>query len=76
VIALKKSDNIELFDPEYKWLMDCDYYQRLYNLYGEPHYLKKTNVVIRNWEGQLTQKMSNEEKDRENVKILSKYGYN
>lgn len=75
VIALKKIDNIELFDPEYKWLMDCDYYQRLYNLYGAPHYLKKTNVVIRNWEGQLTQKMTNVEKDMENVKILQKFMY-
>jgi hypothetical protein len=68
--------NIELFDPEYKWLMDCDYYHRLHNLYGEPHYLKKTNVVIRQWEGQLTQSMAHIEKDSENRKILVKYNYN
>lgn len=76
VISIKKTENMELFDPEYKWLMDCDYYRRMYDNHGVPHYLNKTNVVIRNWEGQLTQKMGNDEKDMENRKILIKYNYN
>jgi len=75
VLSFINSEDKLLFDPDFVWLMDCDYYYRMYQKYGEPFYLKKTNIVNRHWKGQLTKTLSNEIMDNEHKIILKKHNY-
>jgi hypothetical protein len=38
------NDNPLLFDENMTWLLDCDYYKRMYEKYGEPQILDGVNV--------------------------------
>lgn len=49
-----KNNNPLLFDTKLTWLLDCDYYKRLYYKYGEPKILNKICSVIRTGDHQLT----------------------
>jgi glycosyltransferase involved in cell wall biosynthesis len=60
----EKENNI-YFDENLIWLMDIDYYYRLYLKYGEPKILKKTNVVNRVWLGSITANIEEEIKQKE-----------
>lgn len=62
-----------LFDEEMTWLLDCDYYKRMYDLYGEPVILKDHNVVIGLHPGQMTHTMGEERKLLEQNYINKKY---
>ncbi len=45
-----KNDNPLLFDtnyPNFRWLVDCDYYKRLHDKFGDPKILNEINVVNR-----------------------------
>jgi glycosyltransferase involved in cell wall biosynthesis len=75
VLSFINSEDKELFDPSFIWLMDCDYYYRMYQKYGEPFYLKSTNVVNRHWSGQLTKKIDNRTSFYEHQYILKKHNY-
>lgn len=75
VLSFINSDDKLLFDPEFVWLMDCDYYYRMYQKYGLPFYLKSINVVNRHWGGQLTKTLSPEVTENEHKIILKKHGY-
>lgn len=70
----EKQNNI-LFDTDFIWLMDCDYYYRLNKKYGLPFYLKKTNVVNRIWSGQVTKTIPKEIMEKEHKIILEKHNY-
>ena len=63
-----------LFDEEMTWLLDCDYYKRMYDLYGEPVILKDINVSIGIHEGQATNLMGDKRKLQEHEYISKKYG--
>jgi glycosyltransferase involved in cell wall biosynthesis len=73
VISFVNEEDKLYFDPDFIWLMDCDYYYRLMLKYGSPHYLKKTNVVNRHWDGQLTKILSHDDMQKEHLKILQKH---
>lgn len=68
-----KNDNPLLFDEEMTWLLDCDYYKRLYEKYGEPTILNDINVIIGIGEHQITNKLSQKQKDDEGEYIKKKY---
>jgi glycosyltransferase involved in cell wall biosynthesis len=72
VLSFINSEDKLLFDPDFIWLMDCDYYYRMYQKYGEPFYLKSTNVVNRHWGGQLTKILPKDIMDKEHSLILEK----
>jgi glycosyltransferase involved in cell wall biosynthesis len=72
VLSFINSEDKLLFDPDFIWLMDCDYYYRMYQKYGDPFYLKSTNVVNRHWGGQLTKILPKDIMDREHSLILEK----
>jgi glycosyltransferase involved in cell wall biosynthesis len=42
----------ERFDEQLIWLMDCEFYVRMYRRYGSPALLTDVQVGIREWEGQ------------------------
>ena len=75
VLSFVNSEDNLLFDPEFIWLMDCDYYYRMYKKYGDPIYLYKTNVVNRRWEGQLTNTIPQNVMNKEHHSIIKKHNY-
>ncbi len=72
VLSFVNSGDKLLFDTDFVWLMDCDYYYRMHQKYGDPFYLKSTNVVNRHWEGQLTKTLPKNITDKEHLLILEK----
>lgn len=72
VLTVRNDDTL-FFDEEMTWLLDCDYYKRMYQLYGEPTILKDVNVIIGLHEGQATHTMGEDRKIKENEYIKQKY---
>ena len=62
----------ERFDEKMSWLLDVDLYKRLYKLYGEPTILDTPNVTIGIHEGQMTNILTDEEKNVEFTYLLNK----
>lgn len=64
------------FDETMTWLLDCDYYKRMYALYGLPVILDKVSVHIGVGDHQATNTLSKELKDRELDYMRNKYENN
>jgi nucleoside-diphosphate-sugar epimerase len=73
VISIKNK-NILLFDESLNWLMDCEYYKRMYDIHGEPSILDKFTVVNRATEDRLTNTISEDQKRDEYLKVRNIYG--
>lgn len=73
VLTIKNSKVPLLFDENMTWLLDCDYYKRMYEMHNEPVLLKDINVVIGLHSGQATNTMGDERKLLEHEYIISKY---
>jgi len=63
------------FDENLSWLVDCDYYMRLYNRYGKPTILDEINVNIGIHEGQATNLIPAETKIQEYHYMVEKYAH-
>ena len=63
-----------LFDENLTWTIDCEYYCRMFQLYGEPVYLKDINVTIGLHDGQVSNLLSDERKTFETDYLIQKYG--
>lgn len=61
VVAFENNEPL-LFDENLSWLLDCELYGRLYARYGEPLIEPSLDVAIGLHAGQMTHKMSDEEK--------------
>lgn len=72
VLTIKNEDNI-FFDENMTWLLDADYYRRLYDKWGNPRFLKTTNVVIGLGDHQVTHILSDERKVLEYIYMKHKY---
>lgn len=75
VITFKNNfENNIKFDENLINLMDVDFYKRMYDLYGEPKYLREICVVNRTWSGQISQSIvDNELNQKELSTVRSKY---
>lgn len=74
VIAFENSDPL-LFDENLSWLLDCDLYGRLYERYGEPTLNESIDVVIGVGPHQMTNILSDTEKQAEFTYLKEKlYG--
>ena len=62
-----------MFDEKLGWLLDCDYYRRMYDLYGPPKILDGVNVNMGIGEHQATNLMSDITKTKEYSYMLNKY---
>ncbi len=67
-----KNDNPLLFNEEMSWLLDVDYYKRMYAIHGEPVLLDDLNVVIGLGTHQTTHVLTNSEKHAEEVYLKNK----
>ena len=68
-----KNGNPLLFDEKMTWLLDCDYYKRMYDLYGEPVILKDINVIMGIHKGQATNTIGEQRKLLEHEYLIKKY---
>jgi glycosyltransferase involved in cell wall biosynthesis len=59
------NDKPLLFREDLKWLFDCEYYERLYERYGEPEILDGVNVIIGLHDDQATRLLTDDEKQAE-----------
>lgn len=75
VLTIKNEDLI-FFDENLTWLLDCDYYRRLYEKYGEPTILNKINVVIGIGKYQTTNHLNRFIKRTEYKYVKNKYATN
>lgn len=64
VVAFR-NDKPLLFDEKLSWLLDVDLYQRLYLKYGPPKLLDTIDTTIGIHEGQMTNILTDEEKQQE-----------
>lgn len=71
-IAFTRDSNI-YFDTTLEWLLDCDWYKKMYENYGEPIILNGNYVTIKTGEGQSTNRLTNEQKRKEIIKLTLKY---
>lgn len=73
VLTIKNAHPL-FFDERLLWLMDCDYYKRLHDAYGEPRILDSINVVNRVGSHQVTNVQATEDlKYKEFLYMLEKY---
>lgn len=81
VMTIKNTSNKLFFNEDLIWLMDVEYYKRMYDIYGEPYYLPDISIVNRTWGNRLSDSISKEVKDREYRYMVdnykgNEYGYN
>lgn len=70
-----KNKNILYFNDDLNWLMDCEYYRRMYDIHGEPLVMDSMTVVNRTNSGdRLTDTITDSEKDAEINKVRLIYG--
>lgn len=72
VVTIKNGLNM-YFDEEMMWLLDCDFYKRMYQEYGPPTILNDVNVTIGIHEGQATNTMGDERKLKEHKYMQKKW---
>lgn len=74
-ITFKNGLNM-FFDENLSWLIDCDFYERMYEKFGLPILMEEPTVVVGLHSGQVSNTMSPEEKLAEQVYLNKKYEKN
>jgi len=72
VLSIRNKDPL-FFDENLTWLLDCCYYRRLYEKYGEPAIINKPLTGIGVGPYQMTNVLSHEIKKREYDYLQEKY---
>lgn len=65
VLTLVNTGFLPLWDKNLHWLMDCDYYYKLFEDYGRPQIVEDIHVVIGIHENQQTNVLTDEQKNKE-----------
>jgi len=73
VITIKNDEKKLYFDEDLIWLMDVEYYKRMYDIFGEPSYLNEISVVQRIWNNSLSNTLPEATKNKEIAYLNSKY---
>lgn len=68
-----RNKNPLLFDEEMSWMLDCDLYKRMHDLYGDPIILERVGVNIGIHDGQMTNLLTTDEKNLEVRLIINKH---
>lgn len=67
-----RNDRPLLFDEKMSWLLDCDYYKRMWRTYGEPAIINQPLVSIGKGPHQMTHILTDKEKQAEYKYLQSK----
>jgi len=69
VLAIRNKEVLP-FDEKLSWLMDVEYYKRLYEKHGEPTIIENILVVNRLWDGQISNSMITQDIINEEVSYV------
>jgi len=69
-----KNKDLIFFDEGLNWLMDVEYYKRMFNKHGKPSIINEITVVNRTWGERLTDTIGQELKDKELRLLIERYG--
>lgn len=72
VLTFRRDGSID-FDENLSWLLDCDLYERYFDLYGLPKILDMPNVIIGIGDHQTSNLMHSKEKQKEQDYLMKKY---
>ena len=72
VIAVENKDPL-LFDENMTWVLDLDYYKRLYEKYGEPTILDSYDIAIGCGDHQVTHLLPEKDKRKEEKYFVEKW---
>lgn len=72
-VLFMKNEDLPLWDENLSWLVDCDYYQKLYDLFGKPNIIDDINVIIGLHPNQETHLLSSDVKENEEYYVREKY---
>lgn len=72
VLTIKNEDPL-LFDESLNWMVDVEYYKRLYDKYGLPVVIDKVCAVNRNAEVRTTNMITESQKQEETNRVISMY---
>lgn len=76
VITIKNIEEKILFSEELIWLMDVDFYKKMFMVYGEPKYFNIINIVNRTWENSVSNTLPENIKNKEVEIMRYKYDNN
>jgi glycosyltransferase involved in cell wall biosynthesis len=68
-----RNEDIIYFDEKMTWLLDCDYYARMYKKHGNPDFLFDLNVVMGIHKNQVTNMLADSIKRSELDYMLKKF---
>lgn len=72
VMFFKKGPNT-YFDEKLIWLMDCEFYHRLWKLYGNPTIISSIDVCVRVWGDSVSGHVSEQTKSEEYEYVKGKH---
>ena len=72
-IIIENSQDKFYFDKYLNWMGDCDYYMKSYLKYGLPAIIEEPLIIYKQWEGQFTNTLSDEIKEREVKLMIDRY---
>ena len=73
VLTVRNNLDLPMFDESLNWLVDVEYYKRLYDLYGAPMVIDYICAVNRNAEVRTTNMMTERQKQEEISRVIRKY---
>jgi glycosyltransferase involved in cell wall biosynthesis len=73
VVSIRKTDDLELFNPDLIWLMDCDYYKRLFDKWGNPAIIYDYKIFVNQHPNQVTNILDNNRKEKEHFFLKNLY---
>jgi glycosyltransferase involved in cell wall biosynthesis len=72
VLTMRRSDKV-FFDENLSWVVDCDFYKRYHDQYGEPKIVNSINVIIGIGDHQLTSTIKDRIKAEEYALLKNRY---
>ena len=61
------------FSSHLNWMGDCDYYKRSFKRHGLPTIIEDTCVVYKQWAGQMTNTITDKQKQEEVTYVINKF---
>ena len=73
VLTVRNDSKLPTFDETLNWLLDVEYYKRLYNAYRDPVVIDIVCVVNRNAEVRTTNMITEKQKQEEVSRVIRRY---
>jgi len=73
VLTLRNQEDLPVFDESLNWLVDVEYYKRLYDTYGSPVVIDTVCTVNRNAEVRTTTMTTEKQKQEELQRVIKRY---